>query len=70
MLVKTPPASRLKSPSWRAAAALEKHGTKHTLKGVPGTHHGFQFSARPDFEPKAAEATWDELFDLWERTLR
>ena len=51
-------------------AALEKNGTKHTLKVVPGTHHGFQFSARPDFEPKAAEATWDELFDLWERTLR
>jgi carboxymethylenebutenolidase len=51
-------------------AALEQKKIRHTLKVVAGTHHGYQFSARPDFEPTAAEATWDELFALWERTLR
>jgi carboxymethylenebutenolidase len=51
-------------------AALERAGTKHTLKIIPGTHHGYQFPARPDYEPNAADATWDELFALWNRTLR
>ena len=51
-------------------SALDKAGIRNTVKTVPGTHHGFQFSTRPDFDPVAAEATWDELFALWERTLR
>jgi carboxymethylenebutenolidase len=51
-------------------SALEAAGTRHTVKTVAGTHHGFQFSARPDYEPNAAEATWDELFALWQRNLR
>ena len=51
-------------------AALDEAGVRSTVKIVPGTHHGFQFSARPDFDPEAAEATWDELFALWDRTLR
>lgn len=50
-------------------ASLERAGTKHTLKILQGTHHGYQFPARPDYEPNAAEATWDELFALWDRTL-
>jgi len=50
--------------------ALEQKQIRHTLKVVPHTHHGYQFSARPDYEPNAAEATWAELFALWERTLR
>ena len=49
---------------------LEKKKMRHTLKIVPGTHHGYQFAARPDYEPSAAEATWDDLFALWERNLR
>ena len=51
-------------------AELARLGIRHTCKVIPGTHHGYQFSARPDFEPNAAEATWDELFDLWGRTVR
>jgi carboxymethylenebutenolidase len=49
---------------------LEKKKIRHTLKTFPGTHHGYQFAARPDYEPSAAEATWNDLFALWERTLR
>ena len=37
-------------------AALERAGTKHTVKIVPGTHHGYQFAARADYNPDAAEA--------------
>jgi len=51
-------------------AALQQKKIRHTLKVVPGTHHGYQFAARPDYEPTAAEATWTDLFTLWERTLR
>jgi carboxymethylenebutenolidase len=51
-------------------AALEQRKIRHTLKIIKGTHHGYQFVARPDYEPNAAEATWNELFALWERTLR
>ncbi len=51
-------------------AALQKAGTRHELETYRGTHHGYCFSARPDFDPKAAEATWVKLFALWERTLR
>jgi hypothetical protein len=28
------------------------------------------FPARPDYEPVAAEATWEKLFDFWQRNLR
>lgn len=51
-------------------SALERAGTKHTLKVIPGTHHGYQFAARADYNPVAAEQTWDDLFALWDRTLR
>lgn len=49
---------------------FKRLGGRHTAKIVPHTHHGYQFSARPDFDAGAAEQTWDELFDLWERNLR
>jgi carboxymethylenebutenolidase len=49
--------------------ALAKTALRYTVKIIPGTHHGYQFAARPDYNPVAAEATWDELFALWERTL-
>jgi hypothetical protein len=28
------------------------------------------FAIRPDFNPVAAEATWDKLFALWDRNLK
>jgi carboxymethylenebutenolidase len=49
--------------------ALAKAELTHTVKVIPGTHHGYQFAARADYHPEAAEATWQELFALWERTL-
>jgi len=51
-------------------AALEKAGTKHTLETIAGTHHGYCFAARADYNPVAAEATWQTLFALWDRNLK
>jgi len=51
-------------------AALANAGVKHVLETVPGTHHGYCFAARNDYNPIAAEATWVKLFDLWNRNLR
>lgn len=49
--------------------ALAQSDVRHTIKVIPGTHHGFQFAARADYHGEASEATWDELFALWQRTL-
>jgi carboxymethylenebutenolidase len=51
-------------------SALEKARTKHRLETFAGVHHGFCFSARPDYDPVAAEASWVRLFDLWDRNLK
>jgi carboxymethylenebutenolidase len=51
------------------STALKKAGTRATVKTLAGTHHGYQFVARPDYEPNASEQTWGELFDLWKRNL-
>jgi carboxymethylenebutenolidase len=53
----------------RFKEALAKARTKHVLETVPGTHHGYLFPARPDYNPVAAEETWEKLFDLWQRNL-
>jgi carboxymethylenebutenolidase len=51
-------------------AALAKTKVKHVLETIPGTHHGYCFAARNDYNPVAAEETWGKLFDLWERNLK
>jgi carboxymethylenebutenolidase len=51
-------------------SALAGTGVRHVVETVPGTHHGYCFAARPDYNPVAAEATWAKLFDLWDRNLR
>ena len=51
-------------------SALDNAGTRHVLETVAGTHHGYMFAIRPDFNPVAAEATWDKLFALWDRNLK
>jgi carboxymethylenebutenolidase len=51
-------------------AALDKAKVKHTLETVAGTHHGYCFAARNDYNPAAAEATWAKLFALWDRNLK
>jgi carboxymethylenebutenolidase len=40
------------------------------LETIAGTHHGYCFVARNDYNPVAAEATWAKLFDLWDRNLK
>ena len=52
------------------AAALTKAKVKHVLETIPGTHHGYCFAARNDYNPVAAEETWAKLFDLWDRNLK
>jgi carboxymethylenebutenolidase len=56
------------APDLRAALATTK--VKHVLETIPGTHHGYCFAARNDYNPVAAEQTWAKLFDLWERNLK
>ena len=51
-------------------SALAQTNVRHVLETVPGTHHGYCFAARADYNPAAAEATWAKLFDLWERNLK
>ncbi|RZL87822.1 MAG: dienelactone hydrolase family protein [Variovorax sp.] len=51
-------------------AALEKAGVRHEVEVVEGTHHGYCFAARPDYNPIASEATWDKLMDLFTRNLK
>lgn len=51
-------------------AALEAAGISHTQETIPGTHHGFLFAARGDYNPVAAEETWAKLFALWDRKLK
>ena len=49
---------------------LDKNNVRSTVKIFPGTHHGYSFWARAVYETKAAEQTWDDLFDLWARNLK
>lgn len=50
--------------------ALQDAGVAHNVEVVPGTHHGFCFAARNDYHPEAAEATWHDIMDMFDRTLR
>ena len=50
--------------------ALEKASTKHRMETFAGTHHGFCFAARADYNAHAAEATWLRIFDLLERNVK
>ncbi len=51
-------------------AALAKTDVKHVIKVFPGTTHGFQFAARPDYHPVASEQVWTEMFAMWDRCLK
>jgi carboxymethylenebutenolidase len=50
--------------------ALEAAGTRHHVEVLAGTHHGFCFAARNDYEPVAAETAWNKIMDLFERNLK
>jgi len=51
-------------------AALSKTDVKSTVEVFPGTHHGFCFAERAVYSPQASEATWEEIFNLWDRNLK
>jgi carboxymethylenebutenolidase len=50
--------------------ALDQAKVRYTLETVPGTHHGYCFAARNDYNAAAADATWAKLFALWDRNLK
>ncbi len=50
--------------------ALDKAKAKYVMETVAGTHHGYCFAARNDYNAAAAEATWTKLFALWQRNLK
>ncbi len=56
------------APDLKAALAATK--VKHVMETIPGTHHGYCFVARNDYNTVAAEQTWAKLFDLWDRNLK
>ena len=50
--------------------ALVKNRIKHVVEAIPGTEHGFCFPERPAYMHAAAEAVWETVFDLYQRTLK
>jgi carboxymethylenebutenolidase len=50
--------------------ALDKAGVRYSCETKMGTHHGYCFAERKDYDAVAAEDTWTRLFDLWGRNLR
>lgn len=52
----------------RAALAADRVSAEVEL--YPGTHHGFAFPARPDYDKAAAERHWERLHALFRRHLQ
>ena len=50
--------------------ALDNAKVEYTCEIVKGTHHGYCFPARKDYNAAAAEETWTKLFALWNRNLK
>lgn len=51
-------------------AALDAAQVRYTCETQIGTHHGYCFAERKDYDAVAAEDTWIKLFALWERNLK
>jgi carboxymethylenebutenolidase len=51
-------------------AALAKTDVKHTIKVLPGSHHGFQFAERPSYHGGASEQAWSDIFGMLDRHLK
>ena len=49
---------------------LDKAGVRHAIETLKGTHHGYCFAERKDYDAIAAEDTWTKLFALWDRNLK
>lgn len=55
-------------PAFRKA--MEDANVAGSVEVVAGTHHGYCFAARNDYHAEAAEASWDVIFEMFERRLR
>ena len=51
-------------------AALAKTDVKHTIKVLPGSHHGFQFAERPSYHGGASEQAWSDILGMLDRHLK
>jgi carboxymethylenebutenolidase len=49
---------------------MDEARVRYTCETLAGTHHGFCFPGRKDYDAVAAEDTWGKLFALWERNLK
>jgi carboxymethylenebutenolidase len=52
-----------------AADAAETAGLRATVEWYPGTHHGFAFPQRDQYDHDGAERHWSRLHDLFRRNL-
>lgn len=50
-------------------SALAASTTKGQVEWYPGTHHGFAFPERPQYDAEASLQHWERLSDLFRRTL-
>lgn len=50
--------------------ALTTTGTAGRCEWYPGTHHGFAYAERPQYDRAASERHWERLHDLFARTLQ
>lgn len=50
--------------------ALDKARVRYNCETLKGTHHGYCFAERKDYDAVAAEDTWAKLFALWDRNLK
>jgi carboxymethylenebutenolidase len=50
--------------------ALDKAKVRYSCETIKGTHHGYCFAERKDFDAVAAEDCWTKLFALWDRNLK
>lgn len=50
-------------------SALEASGLSFGVDTYAGAEHGYCFAERAAYQPKASEASWSKLFELYRRTL-
>lgn len=51
-------------------AAMAAAGTAGEVEWCPGTHHGYAFAERPQYDREASERHWERLHSLFDRRLR
>ncbi len=51
------------------SAAMTEAGTAGEVEWYPGTHHGYAFAERPQYDLESSERHWERLHDLFRRRL-